>query len=60
MKFIFFLTFLEGVRLSARSMMYFAGEQTKDLYDRLVSEGERRKGHHYTVKQSLLSELSGP
>lgn len=54
----FFLIFLVCVRLSARSMMYFAGEQTKDFYDRLVSERERRKGHHYAVKQSLLSELS--
>lgn len=41
-------------------MTYVAGEQTKDHYGRLVSERERRKGHHYTVKQSLLSELSGP
>lgn len=49
-----------GVRFSARSMMYFPGEQTKDLYDTLVSERKRRKGHHYTVKQSLLSELGEP
>lgn len=43
-----------GVRLSAKSMMCFAGEQTKDHYDRLVSEREEKGSQLYVETKFTL------